>query len=127
VVLRKSLARLFVREGYEVMAVGTCAEALSALRHESFEALLLDMMLPDGNGLDLLAELGEHRPCQTVAMTACSTPERELRARQLNVYQVLRKPLDLLQLIVALRGGSAHPGCTLGLCGRAAVKQCGRS
>lgn len=127
VVLRKNLARLFVREGYEVVTVGSRAEALVTLRHGSFEALLLDLMLPDGDGLDLLVELGEHQPRQTVVMTACSTPERELRARQLNVCQVLRKPLDLLQLIVALRRGSAHPGCTLRLCGSAAVEGCGRS
>jgi two-component system, NtrC family, response regulator PilR len=98
-VLRKHLARLFVREGYEVATAGSCAEALDQLGQGSFEALLLDVMLPDGDGLDLLADLGEQQPRRTVLMTAFSTPEKEQRAQQLNVCRVLRKPLDLLQLV----------------------------
>lgn len=117
-VLRKVLARLFVREGYEVATAGSRAEALDQLGRGPFEALLLDVTLPDGDGLDLLAELGEHQPRQTVVMTAFSTPENELRAHHLNVCHILRKPLDLLQLIGAVRvvdserGGLASGGPT---------------
>ena len=100
--LRKHLARLFVREGYEVATAGSRAEALDQLGRGPFEALLLDVMLPDGDGLELLAELGEQQPRQTVVMTAFSTPENERRAHQLNVCHLLRKPLDLLQLIGAV-------------------------
>jgi DNA-binding response OmpR family regulator len=123
-ILRKHLGRLFEREGYEVVTAGSRAEALVQLRHGPFGALLLDLMLPDGDGLDLLAELGVYRPLQTVVMTACSTPERELRARQLNVCRVLRKPLDLLQLIETVRRVAPRPGCVLPLCEVAQAKDC---
>ncbi len=98
-VLRKHLACLFTREGYEVTTAGSCAEALERLSRKQFDVLLLDVKLPDGDGLDLLAEARGRRPPRTVVMTAICTPETERRARQLNVNCVLRKPLDVLQLI----------------------------
>ena len=109
-VLRKHLARLLVREGYEVATAASCAEALDQLGRGSFEAMLLDLMLPDGDGLDLLAGIGAQRPRRTIVMTACSAPERDVRARQLDVCRVLRKPLDLLQLIDAVRTVDGDPG-----------------
>ena len=104
-VLRKHIARLFVREGYEVTTASTCAEALGALAHAHFATVVLDVMLPDGNGLDLLAVLSrDERPARAVVMTAFSSPENEVRAQRLNVYCVLRKPLDLHQLVGAVAG-----------------------
>ena len=104
-VLRKHLARLFVREGYLVTTAGSRAEALGELAQARFATLLLDIKLPDGDGLDLLAALDEERrPHHTVVMTAFSTVENETRAQQLGVSQVLPKPLDLKRLISAVRG-----------------------
>lgn len=101
-VLRNYLARLFARRGYEVTATGTCAEALNALAGAPVEILLLDVELPDGDGLNLLAGLGEQqRPRHTIVMTGCAA-ENALRAQRLDVRHVLRKPLDLTQLIGVL-------------------------
>ncbi len=98
VVLRKHLARLLVRQGYEVATAASRAEALDELGRGSFEALLLDVRLPDGDGLDLLAGLGEEqRPPHTVVMTAHSTPEHEELAGRLHVSRFLHKPFDLYQ------------------------------
>jgi DNA-binding response OmpR family regulator len=102
-VLRKHLARLFAQRGYEVSTAGSCAEALEALDRFVVETLLLDVKLPDGDGLVLLAQIGEHRrPRHTILMTAFCSAETELRARELNVRHVLRKPLDLVHLLGAL-------------------------
>ena len=103
--LRKHLARLFVREGYEVHTADTCAAARRQLTGTQFDALLLDVALPDGSGLDVLAEVGERqRPQQTLVMTAFTAPENEALARQLNVCCLLRKPLDLVRLVDLVRG-----------------------
>ena len=106
-ILRKHLVRLFVREGFDVAAAGTCAEATRELSGARFRALILDVRLPDGDGLDLLAELGHDRwPAVTVAITAWTTPENELRAARLGVDRLLRKPIDLRQLVNVVRGGT---------------------
>ena len=51
---RKLVARELWRTGYEVNAVGTLEEARLLLAHKYFHLVLLDVRLPDGNGLDLL-------------------------------------------------------------------------
>jgi DNA-binding response OmpR family regulator len=102
-VLRKHLARLCARRGYEVATAGTCAEARAVLDRSLIELLLLDVMLPDGDGLDLLAELGDsRRPRHIIVMTAFCTPGTEQRAQDFNVRHVLRKPVDLAHLLGAL-------------------------
>lgn len=107
-VLCKHLARLFVREGYEVVTAGTRTEALAALSHGQFETLLLDVQLPDGDGLELLAAVRERPwPPRTVVMTAFSTFDNPAWAERANVVRVLRKPLDLCELITAVRNHAA--------------------
>jgi len=104
-VLRKHLTRLFEREGYSVSTATSCAAAAQQLAVASFEVLLLDIHLPDGNGLDLLGKVGTGGyPHLVVAMTALSTDESELRAQCSSVCRLLRKPIDLLQLLETVRG-----------------------
>ena len=111
-VLRKHLARLFLREGYTVSTAANRAAALEQLAGAPFDVLLLDVKLPDGDGLDLLAELSaERRPGLAVAMSAFSTAEHERHAERLNVCRLVRKPLDLLQLLDTVRqAASAERG-----------------
>ena len=107
-VLRKHLARRLARAGYDVSTAGSCAEAVAAFAHGSFGILLLDVQLPDGSGLDLLVTLGERaQRCHTVVMTAFATADNEQRAQHLNVRRLLRKPLDLEQVINAVGQGAA--------------------
>lgn len=104
-VLSKHLARLFLRVGCEVVVAGSCALALDELRGARFDSLLVDATLPDGSGLDLLAGLMEHqRPARSLLMSALTTPQLEERARSLRVERVLRKPLDLEELIEMVCG-----------------------
>src|SRR6185312_8454932 len=89
-ILRKHLVRVFAREGFDVTAARTCAEATEALATRIFGALVLDIRLPDGNGLDLLAGLDvERRPALMVVVTAFSTPDNEIRAADLGVRRLL--------------------------------------
>jgi DNA-binding response OmpR family regulator len=112
-VLRKHLARLFLREGYEVYTAEDCTTARRHLTETQFDTLLLDVALPDGSGLDVLAEVAERqRPRRTVVMTAFTAPENEAMARQLQVGCLLRKPLDLMRLVELARDAGASPaGC----------------
>jgi len=108
-VLRKHLARLFTREGYEVATADSCAAARRLIRADRFDTALLDIQLPDGNGLELLAALDAcQRPPRTVVMTAFSSPEHDAYARRLKVDGLLRKPLDLLHVIRTVGTDADH-------------------
>jgi DNA-binding NtrC family response regulator len=110
-VLRKHLARLFLREGYEVCTAEDCATARRHLTAAQFDTLLLDIALPDGSGLDVLAEVGgRQRPQRTVVMTAFIAPESEAMARRLEVGCLLRKPLDLMRLVELAREAASPAG-----------------
>jgi DNA-binding response OmpR family regulator len=107
-VLRKHLARLFMRAGYGVSTAACCAAAVEQLALARFDVLLLDVHLPDGNGLDLLATVGSERyPRLAVAMTALSIDENDLRAQYSRICRLLRKPVDLLQLLDIVRGSTS--------------------
>src|SRR5687768_7593273 len=54
---RELIARHLVRASYGVAGVGTCGDALAALQEEEFDVVVLDVMLPDGSGLELCASL----------------------------------------------------------------------
>ncbi len=107
-VLRKHLVRFFAREGFEVACASSRTEAAQALVCAQFGTVLMDVSLPDGDGLDLLARLDPHRrPARTIVITAFSTPENEARATALGVERVLRKPVDLQHLLGVVRNDVA--------------------
>jgi two-component system nitrogen regulation response regulator NtrX len=97
-----SLAGALGREGYAVETAATMAEARAKLR-ESFDALLLDVRLPDGSGVDLLAEVRESAPDTVVVMmSGHATIETAVRATRLGAFDFLEKPVSLERLLVIL-------------------------
>ena len=64
--IRKTLEYNISREGYEVISASSLSEARQNLESSSFSLLLLDLMLPDGSGLDLFESLNKinlNHPC----------------------------------------------------------------
>jgi DNA-binding response OmpR family regulator len=87
--LRRSLTHYFELRGYEVAEAGCLAEAEEQLATGPFEAALVDVCLPDGNGLCLLERIGSAR---VIAMSAHPS-FFELGGRA--VLHRMEKPLDL--------------------------------
>lgn len=91
--LRRSLASFFRSKGLVVTEVGSIGEAHQELALGRFDAVLLDVGLPDGDGLTLLQESGAER---SLVMTANPDPQRFAAS---GVRHHLAKPLDLGQLL----------------------------
>ena len=69
-----------IREGHQVQAASTLAEARSALAEATFDVLITDMRLPDGLGMELLRELAAaRRPERSIMVTAYGSPESRAR------------------------------------------------
>jgi len=88
------------RSGWEVETAGTAAEASAALLRRTFQAIVLDVRLPDADGLKLLADIrGLAGGAPVVLMTAYE--EEGLRARgiEAGAAEVLYKPFDLDYLV----------------------------
>ena len=94
--IREGLSRALARQGHGVELAGSLAEARAALARGAFDAVLLDIRLGDGDGLDLLAELRASRPELPVIMaTAYGDSARAITAMKHGAFEYLTKPFDL--------------------------------
>ena len=100
--LRRRLGAHLTKEGLEVTAVGTLGEAREALRHLSFDFALMDVNLPDGRSLSLLAEKAVPASVVVVVMTAEGGVAGAVEAMRLGAADYLVKPFDLDELAVRL-------------------------
>lgn len=71
--LRDVLRRLFECEGYFAVGARTMAEGKAMLARRLPDLILVDVNLPDGNGFDLVRDIGRHSPVPTIIYTACGS------------------------------------------------------
>ncbi|HSI53169.1 MAG TPA: sigma-54 dependent transcriptional regulator [Ramlibacter sp.] len=96
--LRTLYELTLLREGYRVDAAGTLAEAWEQLQAKKFDAVITDMRLPDGLGLELLNRmLAQQRAERCIVMTAYGSAENAVEALKAGAFDYLTKPVDLKQ------------------------------
>jgi len=92
-----------VREGYSVHTAENVQQALELLAAQRFDAVISDMRLPDGLGLDVLRYLSQHqRPERCVVITAYGSAENAVEALKAGAFDYLTKPVDLKQFRTAI-------------------------
>ena len=98
------------RAGYAVETAGTLAEAREAYRRVRPQIMLLDLQLPDGDGIELLGELGRESPeARVIVITANGSINRAVQAMRAGAFDFLVKPFDEARLLSAV----ANAGATL--------------
>ncbi|MDI1261079.1 sigma-54 dependent transcriptional regulator [Aquabacterium sp.] len=96
--LRTLYELTLLREGYDVETAGNVAEAWQHLQDRSYSAIITDMRLPDGTGLDLLRRIdAEGRREKAIVITAYGSAENAVEALKAGAYDYLTKPVDLRQ------------------------------
>lgn len=90
--------------GFTCDAVSSCADAGSALRAQGYDAVVLDLMLPDGSGLDVLAELRARKSDTPVLLLTArdQIPDR-IRGLDAGADDYVGKPFDLDELAARVR------------------------
>jgi DNA-binding NtrC family response regulator len=102
--IRESLETLLELEGYSVESAATGDEGLTRIGDRPFDLVLLDLALPDRNGIDLLADLHMHDPQLSVIMiTAYGTVENAVKAMQAGATNFVQKPWDNEKLLADVR------------------------
>lgn len=90
--------------GWTVDPVAEAAEAAAALRAARFDVVVLDLMLPDGSGLDVLAEMrGRGDTTPVLLLTALDKTSDRIRGLDSGADDYLGKPFDLDELAARLR------------------------
>lgn len=96
--LRTLYELTLLREGYDVETAGTVADAWQHLKDGSYHAIITDMRLPDGTGLDLLRRIdAEGRREKAIVITAYGSAENAVESLKAGAYDYLTKPVDLRQ------------------------------
>jgi DNA-binding NtrC family response regulator len=107
--IRESLHTLLELEGYDVESASTGQEGLARLGEHPFDLILLDLALPDRNGLDLLTEIRNQDPQLSVIMiTAYGTVENAVKAMQSGATNFIQKPWDNEKLLADVRAAVAR-------------------
>ncbi|EMS71547.1 response regulator transcription factor [Ruminiclostridium cellobioparum] len=86
--------RLLTRRGYGIAAALTLFEARKELETQMPDLIVLDIMLPDGSGLDFIAELRQHSQIPVLLLTGLTTPEDVVRGLTAGGDDYLAKPYD---------------------------------
>lgn len=91
-----------IRAGFVCQVTGTLAAARAAYKESVPDLILLDMRLPDGSGLDLLADVRERDKTQipVLVMSAYGEVEDAVSAMKLGASDYLKKPIDLDELLI---------------------------
>ena len=98
--IRTVVAEALGRQGYDVRAAGDAATLWQWIKAGEGDLVITDVLMPDGNGLDLVPQIARLRPnLRVVAMSAQSTLGTALRAAESGVFDYLPKPFDLDALI----------------------------
>jgi len=101
--LRTLYELTLLRQGYQVETAGTVSEALAVLTDHRFDAVITDMRLPDGLGLEILNYLAQHqRPERCMVMTAYGSAENAVESLKAGAFDYLTKPVDLKQFRTAV-------------------------
>jgi CheY-like chemotaxis protein len=99
---RRALALLLSREGFEVRAAGTAAEALEKAQGFAFDLIISDIGLPDLSGLELLPRLRALRPAPAIALTGFGMEQDVQRAAESGFDVHITKPVSFERLRAAM-------------------------
>ena len=104
--LRKTLEYNISREGYEVISASSLSEGREKLESASFSLLLLDLMLPDGSGLDLCRELKQDKSLSSmpvIILTAKDDEVDKVVGFELGADDYVTKPFSVRELILRVK------------------------
>src|SRR5262245_22605710 len=102
--MREMLGITLAKEGFQVVAAATRAEASTLLAKHRVDLVISDIRLPDGDGIEVLRHVKAASPETIVLMmTAYGTAESAVAALKLGAHDYLIKPFDIEELRIVVR------------------------
>src|SRR2546423_2244994 len=102
--LGQILTSFLAGRGHQVTAVSDGRAALEALRAETFDVALLDIVMPEMDGLEVLRQVREEREApEVIIITGNGTIETAITAMKLGAYDYMSKPYRMAEIDVLVR------------------------
>lgn len=96
--------------GYRTNVASSAAEAFRLVQQHPYDVVLLDLKMPDANGLTLYERIRQCRSdAAAILLTAFASPETHQQAQELGINQVLSKPVDVPRLIHEIGSALEQP------------------
>ena len=90
--------------GMEVVTASSAKEALEKIENDLFDAIILDLMMPDMNGLETIKAIKEKKPeLQVILLSGQATLEKGVEAMKLGALDVVEKPADMETLVEKIK------------------------
>lgn len=105
--IRRALRKALEAHDYEVRAVSTGDDALASLRWGP-DVILLDLMLPDGDGLDVARRIREQSNVPIVVLSVRDEEAQKVVALDLGVDDYITKPFGTAELLARIRAAIRH-------------------
>jgi DNA-binding NtrC family response regulator len=107
--IRRTLREILEYEDFEVEEAVDGEEALTAIRENAYDLVLLDVKMPKVDGMEVLEEIAEQAADLPVVMiSGHGTIETAVEATKLGAYDFIEKPPDLNRLLVTVRNAMDH-------------------
>jgi len=110
--IRQALARALADEGHDVSETGSPRDALRLLNQRTFDLVVVDNLMPEMSGLDLIRQITSSMPSheqpQILMMTAHATVESAIEAMKLGALDYLQKPFEIEEFLVVARKAIEH-------------------
>ncbi len=106
--IRWSLRERLRGDGFAVVEAADAAAARGAFHAEHFDVVLLDLRLPDSDGLGLLAEFLATGRSRIIVITAHGTDEMAEEALRMGALGFLRKPFDIDRMVELVAEACSH-------------------
>jgi DNA-binding NtrC family response regulator len=95
-VMRQTLSDVFKKKGYAVSTAETGGQTISFIKEQLFDLILLDIRLPDMDGLDVLKDIKEiESDLMVIVMTAYSDVQTAVTAMKSGAFDYIDKPFEL--------------------------------
>ena len=107
--IRATLQAILTEEGYTVTTASTAAEAVTLVRDAVYDAVLLDIWLPDRDGLEALEEIRKADPAagpEVIVISGHASIETAVRATKLGAFDFLEKPLTLERTLIVVKNAT---------------------
>ncbi|HSM31935.1 MAG TPA: sigma-54 dependent transcriptional regulator, partial [Woeseiaceae bacterium] len=110
--IRALIQEILSEEGYGVTVAANADEARSARRDNEFDLILLDIWMPDTDGITLLREWSKNGDlkCPVVIMSGHGTVDTAVEATRLGAHDFVEKPLSLAKLLRTVEGALESAG-----------------
>jgi DNA-binding NtrC family response regulator len=107
--IRDLVSAILEKEGYETLTIASAAELTASFASAQPDVILLDLVLPDGDGLELLPQLKKQWPdTEVIVLTGFASLDKAVEATKRGAYHFQSKPFETKTLLLSIQRALEH-------------------